>query len=321
MKKPLLITYISLGAVTLGAFVPLTVWAASGNSINDVEIIDAKLVLQDNVRLEYLEKEELDLTGITMVYGNNKVAQQEELTINYDFSKAGTRVVEFVKEAGNKHYRALLPVTVYHIRHLDIRDATVMKNEDGTWDNSRLTVWAELNEPAKSFDRPEGFEEYQTVVSLRPEQYTFSVSPTSKPGRMAASIYAGYAEGKFVFYDPETFDNERKLTLINQTANGDKLTLFVEDNSADYAFDYETDITVTGVYVYETEQGVKYNYSFFYNKPANSWDSHFRSNEVDWRVSDAYGCDASPEGYHVVINGTTFYALPNQWHGPILGIF
>ena len=69
MKKPLLIAYIAIGAVGVAAFAPLTVWASMGaKNYTEAEVIEAKLVLDENVRLEYLETEKLDTTGITFMY-------------------------------------------------------------------------------------------------------------------------------------------------------------------------------------------------------------------------------------------------------------
>ena len=319
MKKPLLITYIALGAVTVGTFLPLTIWAASDKSnYQDVEVIKADLRLDDTVRLEYIEQEKFDPTGITFTY-NNEVTEIKDLKINYDFSISGTRVVEFVKEVENKHYRALLPVHVYHVRHLDIRDCTLTKNiEDGSWDNSSLTIWAELNEPAKSLPRPEGFTDSQTVVILNPEQYSLNITPTPVAGIYQGNVVVGNVTSIFKYYDSYTFNSERLLVLTNQSNNNDKLTLFLETSTNDFSsIKYDEELRVTGKYLYEDSKGQKTLHNFYYVKPINSWDSIFNSHSFDEAVNDYY--DYATNGYKCEINGTTFYASPEEWHDPILG--
>ena len=319
MKKPLLITYIVLGTVTVGTFVPLTIWAASDkNNYQDIEVYKADLILDDNVRLEYIEQEKFDPTGITFTY-NNEVTELEDLKINYDFSISGTRVVEFVKEVENKHYRALLPVHVYHVRHLDIRDCTLNKNiEDDSWDYSSLTIWAELNEPAKSLPRPEGFNDSQTVTILNPDQYNINITPTPVNGVYQGNVVIGNVTSSFRYYDAYTYNPERLLVLTNQSNNNDKLTLFLETSTNDFSsIKYDEELKVTGKYLYEDSNGKKTLHEFSYVKPINGWDSVFNSNDVDGSVNDYY--DDTTNGYKCEINGTVFYSGPEEWHKPILG--
>ncbi len=320
MKKPLLITYIALGAFTLSTFLPLTIWASLGSSgaYSETEIVKAGLSLTNEVRLEYIEYEEFDPTGITFIY-NKKEVDVDDVTINYDFSVSGTRVVEFIKEVGNKHYRALLPVTVYHVRHLDVRDQSLNWDyENETWDYSKLTVWAELNQPAKSLPIPEGFNENQKVRVLNSNQYGLSVNPTSISGVYQANVSVGNAGASFNYYDSRTFNSERILVMTNQSGNADRLTLFAETSSNNFtSINYEEEVRVRGKYLYENGEGVKKIYEFSYIKAANSWDSIFNSNTLNGEVNDYF--DNETSGFKCVINGTTFYASPDEWHKPILG--
>lgn len=318
MKKSLIITYASIGVVTLGLFAPLTIWAASDQkNYTEVEIVNAELVLDENVRLEYIEQEKFDTTGITFNY-EKKTASMDELKINYNFNISGTRVVEFIKEVGNKNYRALLPVHVYHVRHLDVRDVSLYKNDDGSWDNSKLTVWADLNEPSKSFIRPEGISEEQTLVQLTSNQYTFSTNPTAVKGVYSANVTVGNATANFNYYDSYTFDSERVLIFTNQSNTNEKLTLFAENSSNDFtSIKYGEELNVTGKYLYEDSDGYKHLYNFAYTKPINGWESVFKSHTVSGEVNDYF--DNETSGVKCVINGTTFYASPEEWHNPILG--
>lgn len=321
MKKPFLITYIAIGVVSLGAIVPLTIWAASDTTnLLENEIIEAKLNLDDSVRLEYVENEKLDTTGIHFFYEDEEVSM-EDLKIEYDFTISGTRTVTFTKELGNKQYQAVLPVHVYHIRHIDVRNRTLIKGGEGeevTWDNSKLTVWAELNEPAKSFPRPEGFEEYQTVIELNTNQYTCDVTTTSTAGVYNVLIGAGQTSFTFNYYDQYTFNSKRILHLTNQSGNADKLTLFLENSTNDFHYINEVEqLDVTGKYLYEDSNGSQQIYNFAYTKLANSWTSVFLSEYINTGLRDYF--DDETAGYKCEVNGTTFYATAEEWHKPILG--
>lgn len=320
MKKAFKITYIVLGASALIAFVPSIVWAASDtNNFTNTSVEDAQLILSDNVQLEYVENETFNPTGISIAY-NNKVVEASELTtINYDFSISGTRVVELINEIGKKQYRALLPVTVYHIRHLDVRNSSVSKKSDGTWDSSKLIVWAELNDPAKTLEKPAEFSSpEQTVVILNENQYTLSMVETTYAGKYEGTVYAGKTMATFTYYDELEFNQDRVLTLINTSGTADRLTLFVETNTNDFVWpDGTNNVECTGTYVFSNAYGSKTNYGFSFI--LEGWTSNFRSNSVDWRVNDSYGATQDSEGYTCVINGITFYAVANAWHLAILG--
>ncbi len=319
MKKPLLIAYIAIGAVGVAAFAPLTVWASMGaKNYTEAEVIEAKLVLDENVRLEYLETEKLDTTGITFMY-EDKTASMEELKITYNFDITGTRVVEFAKESGNRIYKALMPVHVYHVRHLDVRDCSIARKEDGTWDTSKLTVWAELNEPTNAFVRPEGLGDREKIIEMTEGQYSINVVQTAVEGVYQGNVIAGNATASFAYYDESTFNADRVLSFHNDSNNGEKLTLFCETSSNNFNdITYDEEVNVTGKYLYENILGKKRLFDFSYVKPAFSWDSHFRSNTLNSEIYDTY--DNATEGVKVTIGETTFFASKSEWHYPILGM-
>ena len=66
LKAKMWVVYAAIGVVTLSVFVPTIIWAASdSNNLNTIIEKDAELILEKDVRIEYIENEEFDSTGIT----------------------------------------------------------------------------------------------------------------------------------------------------------------------------------------------------------------------------------------------------------------
>ena len=320
MKKAFKIAYIAIGAAFITSLIPSLIWAGSDSTnLNEVKVEEAKLILDESARLEYIEGEKFDPTGVSISYKNKVIEAKDLNAIKYDFTTAGTNVVELINEIGNVHYRALLPVKVYHVRHLDIQNSSVSLNEDGTWDTTNLRVLAELNEPFKSFPRPDQFsQDWQKVALLNPNQYTLNMKETSFKGKYEGTIYAGKTSGTFTYYDELQFNQDRVLTLINISNTRDKLTLFVETNTNNFVWpDGMSRVEAEGTYVFTSENGEITNYRFKYY--IDGWTSNFVSNSVDYRVFDKFGGALDAAGMEVTINGVTFYATAEMWHVPVLG--
>ena len=308
------VVYAAIGVVTLSAFVPTIIWAASdSNNLNTIIEKDAELILEKDVRIEYIENEEFDSTGITFKYEKKTIGCEELTNINYDFSISGTRVVEFVKEIGKKVYTAYLPVKVYHVRHISVEDPTVIRNEDDTWDTSKVRVYADLNEVSSSFTKPEGTTSDQTLVELTNKQFSVEVEPDADMvGRYVATVTSGKASTTFKHFEELEFNHERVLPLINASGTQDKLTLFVESNDNGYIFpDGTNTFNVTGTYVFEDVDHNLKQHQFLYTQ--EGWNCNFRSG------IDGYGSDADPQGFTCIFNGIKFFAAASTWHDAILG--
>ena len=319
MKKGFIIAYSVIGVSLLASFVPLAVWAGSdASSLEEVVTKKAELKLTDSVRNEYIVEEEFDPSGISFVYDGKEISV-DGLKVNYNFASAGSTAVEFIKEEGNTQYRAILPVEVFRVRHFDLRNHSVVINEDGSVDTSNLIVWAELDRPAYSFPKPAEFPgDRQTVAILNEKQYKVDVSKTATPGIVDVRISCGATSTSFKHYEDSDYDPERMIFFTNQSSNADKLVLFVESNSNNFVFpQWETRVEASGKYEYQDSEGNKSRHEFRYLKEAYSWDSQFISHSVDASVNDYY--DSATEGYKVEINGTTFFVGPEEWHKAILG--
>ena len=124
MKKGLLISYIAIGAFTAIAASTSLVWAAQEVTNLDGQEIKASLKLSEDYKQEYIEGQKFDPTGISFVYEDQEV-DINDVQIEYDFSVSGTRVVKVSLTEGKKVYVAKLPVAVYHISHLDVRNNNI----------------------------------------------------------------------------------------------------------------------------------------------------------------------------------------------------
>ena len=96
----------------------ICIWAAADTSSGDVEIAEAEVIIEDNVRREYLAGEEISADGVALKIGKNSVT---DVTLTCDTSTAGLKKVEVSFQDGNVYYRGYFTVTVFSIRHYDLR--------------------------------------------------------------------------------------------------------------------------------------------------------------------------------------------------------
>lgn len=307
MKRQMLITYISLGVVTLIAGASSIVWASQETNILEEQELSATLNLTDEVRNEYLEGQDFDTKGITFIY-DGKEANIEDVLIEYDFNLSGTRVVKFSKTEGKKTYVARLPVTVYHISHLDVRNNNISK-EGEKWDFSKLVIYAEVNGKPNSFKVPNSL--YPSVIELKYGDYKLETKKTELNGKYIADITAGRFKYTIPYYDDSEFSSQRVLSLYNTAQSGEKLTLYIDSNSSDYTYpDENSDIEMNGTYVLIDNNGDRFCHSFYYHlKPG--WSNEFNGSVTTSILGDG--------GLSAVINGITFTAPQKEWHDVVLG--
>lgn len=308
MKRKWLITYISLGVITLAASIPMLVWAAQDTSILDSQEIAASLELSEDTRSEYVEGSTFDTTGIKFFY-KGKEANMEDVKVEYDFSASGTRLVKFSVTEGKKTYVAKMPVSVYHISHIDVRNNNVFNKGTDEWDYSRLLVYAEVVGQPSSYVVPNPL--YPHVVELKNNDYTVSLNETELPGKYNAEINAGKNKESIVCYNESKFSSRRVVSFYNTSQSGESLTLYVDYNTADFVFpDGNSDIYTGGTYVYVDKEENRYCYSFAYHlKPG--WNNEFNC-QIETSILEDGGLLAT-------INGTGFTAIQSDWHSAVLG--
>ena len=308
MKRRLLISYIAIGAFTAVAATTGLIWAAQDVSISENEEYKASLKLTEEVKKEYVEGQKLDTKGITFVYEGQET-NVENVQIDYDFSVSGTRVVKFSLTEGKKTYVAKLPVTVYHISHLDVRNNNVFKTDDGEWDYSRLLVYAEVAGKPSTFEIPNPM--YPSVIALNSGDFTVNINETELMGKYNADILAGKNKYTISCYDDTRFSSKRVLSLYNTAQSGEKLTLYVDYNTNNFEFpDSGSDIYIGGTYVYLDNEDNRYSYPFTYHlKPG--WNNEFSS-----PIATSISSDGSLSAR---INDKIFTAPQQDWHNAVLG--
>ncbi len=324
MKKSTIL-YIVLGGASLALSGALIPWAISGEqkATTEIALHEASVVPNPNVRGEYLVGEEFESEGLFLDIGGREVAFSD-CELSYDFSSGGEKVVTASFEEENDHYEGYYRVTVYAIRHLDIRDKTLTLKSDGTFDASRLIVWAELATPAHEFPRPAEFPNPEdTVAVLSPSQYVFEVKETSEYGFYEASVTAGGAKSSWNHAvpspdRPEVSSAERILHLENGSGTSDKLTLYCQNSTANFSpWQGEGSNEVTGTYVLESN-GNKKQFKFRYR--IDGWTSSFLSSEYGEGLVDKQGYEGDGDAMSVEVDGLVFYSRGAAWHVAVLAM-
>lgn len=325
MKKLSKIIYGVFSGVTVLAFSLLTIYGLSGKSENtNKENVETKLITTDSLRREYLVNESIDLTDVQLEINKDLYVNASDCKVTYDFSSAGDKVVSLSYEYEEKNYVSNFMVEVFSVRHLDIREKTLSKNKDDSWNTSALIVWAELNKPAVEFEKPIEFSDIDdTVIILNENQYQIDIKEEDREGYYTAKIRSGLAESSFAFItntdDPKVNSIDRILTLTNASGTEDTLTLFVTESSTNFASPTgQGTIEVRGVYVLEDAYKNKTRYDFAY--ALNGWTSDFKSASFNQGLKDYQGYLEDGDAYRVEVNGLTFFATGSEWHKAILNM-
>ena len=304
---------------TLALSIGLAVWANAGGKENTV-YVSATAETSPTTRLEYLVGETVDLTGVTMTLPDGKQLSKDEYTATADFSAAGLKAVQLSYTEGNTVYETAYAVEVFAVRHLDVRDKTIDRNRDGSWDVSDLVIWAELSGASHEFEKPEQFSDIDdTAIVLDERLFQVEVTETQFEGFYQATITCGRLSASFSF-TPDTDalvqDFNRILAFTNTSGGGEKLTLYVQSNSNGFVPpNGSQNIEVRGTYVYDPANGEKPSkYEFIYT--LNGWSSSFNSASVGQGLTD----EQSGDDMQVTVNGVTFSAVGSAWRKAVLNM-
>ena len=327
MKKSMLITYSVIGGLTLVLASSLTIWAALGGNQNFTEqkVEELPLVQEASARGEYLVGEEFNPSGVYVNVGEKRISAAD-CSLAYDFSSAGHKVVTLTYEEGDTSYLSYYPVEVFSIRHLDIVDKTVIMRADGTFDPSRLIVWAELNAAPTEFEKPALYPKREdTVIILDPKQYSFEAQETTEKNFYSIVVKAGAVSSSFAFDADDTRPHvdsiDRILHLENGSGSEDKLTLYAQTSTngfAGWGGNGETTNEVTGTYVLSRADGSSRNYGFKFS--IKGWVSSFLSSSLGEGLVDQQGCQEDGDAYQVQVEGLVFFARGPAWHKAVLNM-
>ena len=326
MNKKSKIIYSVFTCCTIITFSSLLAWTFVAEKDTNA-IYEADIILADGVRREYLVNEEISLEGIELKIDEETIVDASNCKVSYDFSTAGDKVVVLSYVHESFTYEASYDVDVFKVRHLDIRNKEISQKRDGTWDTSKLVVWAELSSPAFEFRKPHEFGDVEdTVIILDENQYEFIVEETDRTGYYNATVRVGIVESRFSFItntdDPAVESIDRILTFHNASGTSETLTLFVTESSNNFVpytnASGNDSVDVKGIYVLEDAVGNKTQYRFSYF--IRGWTSTFNSSSNNEGLVDYQGYGEDTDAYTVEVKGLKFYANGQEWRKAILNM-
>jgi hypothetical protein len=307
------ISYASILIVTIALLISLLTWASKGDIKNDINIIETKVHLNQNVRQEYLVGETIDTNGISLEVEGEQIT---DFNVSCDTSCAGIKKVEisYLKEGNN--YVGYYPITILGIRHYDIRSYPTGFSTDsnGKTIPQGLEIWVELSGAPKEFETVNG---YETAIKLPMNLVETTLTPNEN-NSSEYSLELAIGSTKLNYYCVQLEDQllmlnsqDRVLSFTNKDGGKEKMTLYVtqiESNNGD------GEVGAEGYYLFEDAQGKKELLSFKYY--LNGWDSKFVSSSFNQGLNDYY--DSSDEGYNVSYKGIAFHSDKLSWHKAIL---
>ena len=308
-----LIIYISAIVITLGLSGGLIGWASADKG-NDEEVLDtiAEVVDDHTARHEYLVGEEFDVSGLSLQISDEIVVDGDSLTAEYDFSSAGDKVVKLRYEDSGTNYLGYYQVTVFKVRHVDLHERIIFKNENDEWDYSKLVVWAELNAAPTEFEKPDDFSALKdTVIILDQSQYSVSIEETTFENTYFLHFTCGMIQSSFQF---------RTVDFYTVGNGSETLTLYVTESSIGFYMDYNYRpevITASGIYALNNGNGEMSIYDFHFT--LNGWTSNFESSSYNQGLSDRFDENYPGADYVVNIGNLEFFAK-SSWRWAILGM-
>lgn len=304
--------YIGVVASTVILSSSLLTWSLlERNTNNDEQITIATVIDDHSARHEYLVQEEFDGTGLSLELENGKIITNDKLKYDYDFSSAGQKVVNIQYKEKSINYVGYYVVDVFKIRHIDIKNKKITKDNDGNWNLSNMEVWAELSGAPTEFIKPDQYSDLKdTVIILDNDKCEFSVENTDYSNAYFLNVKHGSFTYKSQF---------RELAFSNASSTSDSLALYVTENTNNFmAPNGSNNILASGYYVLTKGDGTKKFYQFKYN--LNGWSSNFDSSSFNEGLVDKQGYQSDNDAYSVEVDGLTFYASASDWHWSILGM-
>lgn len=308
------IIYACVGVITVIMFTVLLVWASAGNASAEINIVEAVVRTEEDVRNEYLVGEQLDGTGISLKAGKKTIT---EVVLTGDTSSAGLKRVEVSGKDGNTNYRGYFNITVFAVRHCEMQNSPTdfYYDDNGVLKCDGLEIWAELNAKPTQFETVEG---YETTILLPDTCYELNMEADEENegaynmkvefGNITASYYCVSINDRIIMLNSP----RRVLNLVNTDGTEETLQLYVTQIEASA---YDGDSGAYGYYVFTDAEGNKTFLQFKYYLDG-SWVSHFGSESFDEGMVDAY--DSADEGYNAVYNGVNFHADKLSWHKAVL---
>ena len=274
------VVYSAVAIITVALIVSLSIWAATGSAVEQLNVVEGEVLLEEGVRNEYLVGQDVDSAGVGLKVGND-VYTTDELEFTVDNTSAGSKMVEVSHRDGNDYYRGYYLVTYFAVRHLDMRKAptSVMFDADGNVTVQGMVLWAELSGKPTSFPQPDE-PNLDTVIILDEGNYTIEVdapdeyggySATISCGKLSVTIYFIEINGEMVILESAN----RIAVFTNENGTGESLTLYITSRggSAEHIFNI-----AEGFFIYKDASGIhKYSFDYYTMDETGGWESVFNS--------------------------------------------
>lgn len=304
------VIYAWVALITVGLVTLLSIWAAKGASLEQLNVVEGEVILAEDVRNEYLVGQAIDSSGVSLKVGDD-VFTTEQLEFTVDNASAGSKMVEVYHRDGSNYYRGYYLVTYFAVRHLDMRKAptSIKFDADGNATVEGMELWAELSGQPTSFAQPDesGLE---TVIILDEDNYALEVNAQDENGGYVAKIICGKHSVNFYFIDVNgemviLESANRVAVFTNENGSSESLALYITGRGG--SSDGKINIAV-GFFVYRDANGMVHKYQFDYYMSSIDWSSNFHSDDI----SNLYRRGGADE-LVVQINGVTFSTPRSSW--------
>ncbi len=321
------IVYAVFGLVTLAIFLPMFVWSFFGRESEDVEILDAEVVLSENARREYLVGQTLSTDGLSLNIGTREKPELIDVSdcqVDADLTAAGNKKVTLTYALNRyTNYVGSYNIKVYFVRNLyaAVQPETVVVNADGSFSTDEgFELYAELDSAPGASSEFAGTtaEGKENVIRLDSSLYTTkAVESVSVEGYYAASVFCGNLAYSFNFFNSasRTFlVRSEKSVVVYENENKSSsasLRLIVTQTSPEYQSDCAGESA--GYYVYTSADGRESVYDFRYE--LTETEEIFKSPVSATGISDE---KKENEKYRVRCGGDSFTVQGNLWESAVV---
>ena len=327
MTKKQNIFYGVIGGITLALVLPFSIWSLTDSKTSGNALVkQAILEVDPSARKEYIVGEDFSTKGLKFFLNKDKEIDMESLTVKYDFSTAGKKVVNISYLQSGITYSAKHYVDVYSATNLDVRGYENMYiDTEGNVVAPSIKVIANLSGPANEFEKDERYPDFdKCCFVLGKEQYKISANLSADfDNYYNVTLFAGGCTYGWVYSavedHPDVASTDRMYRFSNETDNNKELTLFVTSNSNGYiGIGPGINTEVNGVYILkDLVANTRKEYKFKYR--IETYSSQFLSSSFGEGLVDSQVYKEDNDAMKVQVEGDTYYAAGGSWHKAILG--
>lgn len=323
-KNFLNLSYAVAGLLTAILAIILLTWTMKGKTLDSISYRQANLVIDDQIRTEYLVGQEFENEGYSLDIGDGKIIPASDCQANYDFTSAGEKSVEISYTSENIVYQSTMNVTTLYVRSIEIvkYPSLVTISSDNIALDDTFEMYAILSTAPKteSFGEVKKIDDgYRIQLNANQNSNAYSLSyqqEKSKENLYHLTIYCGNLSSSFSFYNAAG-----KSFIINSSSDVVEYTSVNEEDSTSFTLvvsnrseQYQIDCTgkTTGFYIYKNANGQETVYDFAYEMKDS--EEVFTSSTD---VKETYNKN-NDENYHVEIDGNEYVAASSAWQRAVV---